>query len=264
MPSPDALLAFVSRSQAEIKHGRICQLAWAGWLFVDGGNLAPGAPHVTSLEAHDTTVKTGHMLLLLFAIAIPEALSYNAISEMMSGQSDRKPGDYGIGWRFCKVRPHRCATAAPLRRNRGATAAAPMLHRCPRTTLRTYFRMLTRASALAPRTLAGRRPEDAGEVQARRDYPLPRGDARLRRRGDAVGQAGRGGPTDGLPVRWRLRHLGRPLSYVSDDSLGRRGMSPWEWARQGRRRGGAASRPLATARRHLMNSMSGAALLLVA
>jgi len=99
--APDARIRFFF-SQAELKHGRICQLAWAGWLFVDGGNYAPGAPHVSSLEAHDVCVKSGHMLLLLFAIAIPEALSYNAIGEMMSGQSDRKPGDYGIGWRYCK------------------------------------------------------------------------------------------------------------------------------------------------------------------
>ena len=30
------------------------------------------------------------------------ARSYSAIAEMMSGQSDRKPGDYGIDWKFCK------------------------------------------------------------------------------------------------------------------------------------------------------------------
>merc|ERR1719231_1718514 len=88
--------------EAEIKHGRICMLAFLGYLTTDGGVYAPGAPHVSSFEAHDATVKTGHMLLLLFAIAIPESLSYNAIAEMMSGESDRKPGDYGIGWRFCK------------------------------------------------------------------------------------------------------------------------------------------------------------------
>jgi len=88
--------------EAELKHGRICMLAWMGYLAVDGGIYAPGAPHVTSFEAHDVTVKTGHMLLLLFVIAIPESLSYVAISETMSGESDRKPGDYGIGWRWCK------------------------------------------------------------------------------------------------------------------------------------------------------------------
>ena len=77
-------------------------LAFVGYLATDGGIYAPGAPHVSSFEAHDVTVKTGHMLLLLIAIAIPEGLAYTAIAEMMSGESDRKPGDYGIGWKFCK------------------------------------------------------------------------------------------------------------------------------------------------------------------
>ena len=91
-------------------------LAFVGYLATDGGIYAPGAPHVSSFEAHDVTVKTGHMLLLLIAIAIPEGLAYTAIAEMMSGESDRKPGDYGIGWRFCKVRHARApalSNAAP-------------------------------------------------------------------------------------------------------------------------------------------------------
>merc|ERR1719271_1071234 len=58
--------------EAEVKHGRICMLAWLGYLTTDGGVYAPGAPHVSSFEAHDVTVKTGHMLMLLFAVAIPE------------------------------------------------------------------------------------------------------------------------------------------------------------------------------------------------
>ena len=29
-------------------------------------------------------------------------MSYNAIAEMMSGETDREPGDYGIGWQYCK------------------------------------------------------------------------------------------------------------------------------------------------------------------
>ena len=101
-------------------------LAFVGYLATDGGVYAPGAPHVSSFEAHDVTVKTGHMLLLLIAIAIPEGLAYTAIAEMMSGESDRKPGDYGIGWRFCAVRTlglletrplsspaHRCVLRSP-------------------------------------------------------------------------------------------------------------------------------------------------------
>ena len=87
--------------EAEVKHGRVCMLAWAGYAFVDTGHWAPGAPHVSALAAHDTCVGTGHMLLLLFILAIPESLSYVAISQMMSGETDRKAGDYGIGWRFC-------------------------------------------------------------------------------------------------------------------------------------------------------------------
>ena len=88
--------------EAELKHGRVCMLAWLGFVVTDIGIYAPGAPHVRSLAAHDTCVGTGHMLLLLFVIAIPEALSYVAISQMMSGETDRKAGDYGIGWKFCK------------------------------------------------------------------------------------------------------------------------------------------------------------------
>ena len=62
----------------------------------------PGAPVVSSLEAHDACVKNGTMLLLLFVIGMFESLSYNAIAEMMSGETDREPGDYGIPYRFCR------------------------------------------------------------------------------------------------------------------------------------------------------------------
>ena len=56
----------------------------------------PGAPVVSSLEAHDACVKNGTMLLLLFVIGMFESLSYNAIAEMLSGETDREPGDYGF------------------------------------------------------------------------------------------------------------------------------------------------------------------------
>jgi len=83
--------------EAELKHGRVCQLAIVGYIAVDQGFLAPGAPAVKSLEAHDVTVKSGHMLFLLFVVGAFEALSYSAIHEMMSGETDREPGDYGLG-----------------------------------------------------------------------------------------------------------------------------------------------------------------------
>ena len=88
--------------EAELKHGRVCQLAILGYVAVDLGFRVPFAPAVSSLEAHDVTVKGGQMLFLLFVIAIFESLSYNAIAEMMSGETDREPGDYGIPWKFCK------------------------------------------------------------------------------------------------------------------------------------------------------------------
>jgi len=82
--------------EAEVKHGRVCMLAVIGYVAVDLGLYAPGAPKVSSLLAHDVTVKTGHMILLLGFIGMLEALSYPAISEMMNGETDRKPGDYGF------------------------------------------------------------------------------------------------------------------------------------------------------------------------
>ena len=58
--------------QAELKHGRICMLAFVGYITVDMGNTWPSAPHVSSLLAHDAAVKNGNMLGLLLAIGILE------------------------------------------------------------------------------------------------------------------------------------------------------------------------------------------------
>jgi hypothetical protein len=99
--------------EAEIKHGRVCMLAFLGYIAVDCGIRVPYAPAVSSLAAHDVTVKGGQMLLLLFVIAIFEAVSYSAIGEMMSGETDREPGDYGIDWQYCK--PGDTATQAKYR-----------------------------------------------------------------------------------------------------------------------------------------------------
>jgi len=87
--------------EAELKHGRVAMLAWAGYVAVDLGWRAPGAPACTSLEAHDITVKSGFMTLLLGLVGVFEALSYNAVAETMKGETDREPGDFYLdpfGW----------------------------------------------------------------------------------------------------------------------------------------------------------------------
>ncbi len=61
--------------EAELKHGRICMLAFYGYLTVDFGNTWPGAPKVSSLLAHDAAVKNGSMLFLLGVIGIVEVSS---------------------------------------------------------------------------------------------------------------------------------------------------------------------------------------------
>jgi len=87
--------------EAELKHGRIAMLAWAGYVAVDLGWRAPGAPACTSLEAHDITVASGFMNLLLGLVGVFEALSYNAVAETMRGETDREPGNFYLdpfGW----------------------------------------------------------------------------------------------------------------------------------------------------------------------
>jgi len=82
--------------EAELKHGRVCMMAWAGWVAVDLGFRAPGAPDVSSLQAHDAAVKSGLMLFLLGLVGCFEAVSYPAIADMMSGETDREPGDFSL------------------------------------------------------------------------------------------------------------------------------------------------------------------------
>jgi hypothetical protein len=45
--------------EAEIQHGRLCQLAWFGWVMVDLGMKFPGAKYegLTSWTAHDAVAK---------------------------------------------------------------------------------------------------------------------------------------------------------------------------------------------------------------
>jgi len=61
--------------EAELKHARVCMLAFAGYVAVDLGFRVPFAPEVSSLYAHDACVEKGPMLGMLLPIAAIEILA---------------------------------------------------------------------------------------------------------------------------------------------------------------------------------------------
>mmetsp|Transcript_7883 Transcript_7883/g.11253 ORF Transcript_7883/g.11253 Transcript_7883/m.11253 type:complete len:206 (-) Transcript_7883:434-1051(-) len=85
--------------EAEIKHGRICMLAWTGFIAVDmGAKIYPfpaAYEGLTSATAHDALVTQGAMGQLLLFIGLAEMLSWLAIAGMLQG-SGREPGDFGL------------------------------------------------------------------------------------------------------------------------------------------------------------------------
>jgi len=86
--------------EAEIKHGRICMLAWLGFVTVDLGVRIPLLPTewegLTSRTAHDPLVAFGSMGNMLVWIGIAEIVSWLGVSAMLQG-SGRAPGDFGFG-----------------------------------------------------------------------------------------------------------------------------------------------------------------------
>jgi hypothetical protein len=98
--------------EAELKHGRICMLAWSGWVAVDLGlrvyPVPEGWSNLNSLAAHDalTTIDPSDprgwwgspLAFVLYAIAIPEWYFWKSTTEMrMDGIStQRDAGD--LGW----------------------------------------------------------------------------------------------------------------------------------------------------------------------
>ena len=86
--------------EAELKHGRICMLAWTGWVAVDLGARIYPLPQewegLTSATAHDPLVAYGSLGNLLVWIAMAEMTSWIGISAMLQG-SGRAPGDFGLG-----------------------------------------------------------------------------------------------------------------------------------------------------------------------
>merc|ERR1719199_1546294 len=83
--------------EAELEHGRLCMLAWAGYVAVDLGVKFPGAKYaaLSSFEAHDATVKN-ELFYALLLTGTCETIKFSPIYEMMMGSSDRKPGDFGF------------------------------------------------------------------------------------------------------------------------------------------------------------------------
>jgi hypothetical protein len=85
--------------EAELKHGRMCQLAIVGFAAVDMGFRIYPIPEayegLTSVTAHDALVKYGAMGQLFLWIGIAETVSTIAVMQMMQG-SGRAPGDFGL------------------------------------------------------------------------------------------------------------------------------------------------------------------------
>eukprot|EP00571_Detonula_confervacea_P014959 CAMPEP_0172308518 /NCGR_PEP_ID=MMETSP1058-20130122/9083_1 /TAXON_ID=83371 /ORGANISM="Detonula confervacea, Strain CCMP 353" /LENGTH=203 /DNA_ID=CAMNT_0013020953 /DNA_START=30 /DNA_END=641 /DNA_ORIENTATION=+ len=86
--------------EAELKHGRMCQLAWLGYVAVDVGVRVPGYPEAlsgaTSATAHLPAVEYGALGNIFVWIAIAEMTSWIGVSQMLQG-SGRAPGDFGFG-----------------------------------------------------------------------------------------------------------------------------------------------------------------------
>jgi len=85
--------------EAELKHGRVCMLAFVGWVAVDAGFTLPGPQYegVTSLAAHDMAVKTGDLWTLLAVVGACEFKHLSIISPKLDGDwGDWEPGNYGF------------------------------------------------------------------------------------------------------------------------------------------------------------------------
>eukprot|EP00978_Attheya_sp_CCMP212_P042889 scaffold269909_cov67-Attheya_sp.AAC.2 len=89
--------------EAELKHGRICMMAWAGFVAVDNGMRIYPLPEayqgLTSVSAHEALVKSGAMGNMLVWFAIMEMVAWIGVSQMLQG-SGRAAGDYGLGHQF--------------------------------------------------------------------------------------------------------------------------------------------------------------------
>eukprot|EP00568_Trieres_chinensis_P005805 CAMPEP_0183292532 /NCGR_PEP_ID=MMETSP0160_2-20130417/1551_1 /TAXON_ID=2839 ORGANISM="Odontella Sinensis, Strain Grunow 1884" /NCGR_SAMPLE_ID=MMETSP0160_2 /ASSEMBLY_ACC=CAM_ASM_000250 /LENGTH=202 /DNA_ID=CAMNT_0025453495 /DNA_START=63 /DNA_END=671 /DNA_ORIENTATION=+ len=89
--------------EAELKHGRMCMLAWTGFVAVDLGARVQPLPAewegLTAATAHDKLVEYGSMGNILVWIGMLEMVGWLAIASMLQG-SGRAPGDFGFGAQY--------------------------------------------------------------------------------------------------------------------------------------------------------------------
>ena len=101
--------------EAELKHGRICMLAWTGWVAVDTGMrvlpVPTGWEGLDVKSAHDVLVTdaagggpNGPLGQLFIWISLAEMASWIGLSQMLQG-SGRAPGDFGFGNEFLPKDP---------------------------------------------------------------------------------------------------------------------------------------------------------------
>merc|ERR1719460_1126819 len=83
--------------EAELKHGRMCQLAWLGYVAVDLGVKFPGAKYaaLSSFTAHEGTA-TYELFFLLLWVGTFETIGFSQIYGMCADGSDCQPGDFGF------------------------------------------------------------------------------------------------------------------------------------------------------------------------
>lgn len=104
--------------EAELKHGRVCMLAWCGWVAVDLGLRVYPVPQgwggqswdqLTSLTAHDAMVSGNPadpqgfwyspLAFILYICLVPEWYQFGRVKQMVQeGYTTRNAGD--LSWDF--------------------------------------------------------------------------------------------------------------------------------------------------------------------
>lgn len=104
--------------EAELKHARICMLAWTGWVAVDLGMrvypVPAGLEGVTAATAHDAAVTQGGMGQIFLGIGVLEMVGWLSIAAMLQG-SGRAPGDFSFGANFLKGKSEKDIEAMKLK-----------------------------------------------------------------------------------------------------------------------------------------------------